>query len=623
MTQECLISTMNLSHLPIEILCPIMSYIHYLDIAKLWFVGCKALHAKFARGGVAVLSVHFSSNLRTFLWPSLFLQLSHLTHLEIHNQYYDNKIRITTAMLASASHTLKSLHVNALGAFTAFLDVASRDPSAFLALETLQMSVSRKEAANRDVVTRWPENLSTLILDVVERRHLNLNLSILPPHLTRLRGNWNKVVNPKQGAFPASLTALEIQLSRLTCDPIPLLPPGLKEMTMNVLGSGDPDDADPRTTKSDFESWAHRSLGALPCGVVLLDWPLPAFNEEEVRSLPPNLTELRRTVVAPNLLHLLPRTLQHIDACASGYETVVKADMVDGLPTGLGRLQVEAGALPLLKPSALLSVSVLGSCEHLENELKALNAQTLSQAIVELSLEVAQNWPWKCAPTNLTSLILAEGPFTANEIGLFPKTLKKLEFAVGVWTHEVEAWKRLPPNLEELNIHKVNVLETDSSRWIPRTLTALSISSCETQPQPIAWFEGLPNKLRSLEAPLHFTSIPAYDTDDSWRIHLPEGLEILTLWSDWPLTAPAASKVMQNMLCSLPRDLQALDLSHSGEGEEDDVPYQVSDLLKLPKRLTALVLPRGRILLDNPVRSIFPLSLTSLSIGYEAYPPCP
>lgn len=607
---------MKLADLPPELLSIVTAYLHYLDVSNLSMSGFARLNRKLSAGGISELTVRFASNLRTFVWPTLF-HLTRLTRLVIHDSYVGTTPLINTTMLAKVAQTVKDLKINCPGAFPALQEILLRYPGSFPALESLELTISYGEVTDSDAA-RWPQSLTNLALTTSSTRHLNLDPATLPPHLTHLSGDFCKVVNPSNVAFPETLTALQVRIGRLVCDPIPLLPAGLKSLSISTLDFTDVPDGDRVPRAPEVEAWAKRSICKLPRGLTSLSWPLNAYNREALQALPVTLTMLKGATVQPADMEAMPAALVYAFACSTS-SSPLKKNMIQHLPSSFEHVVVEPRALPYLNPSSNIRVDVIGMNVGLQKEMDSLKVESLSPHITSLKLQFSYDLPWKTLPSKLTSLTIDKGSLTTDNVCLLPHTLKELVMARGDLWEDIEVLKRLLPQLETLSIHTVPALSPESSTWLPCTLQDLTITKCPKI--PLEWFAGLPKGLRSLRVPVDMKSTPSTlplpPTDSSSGFSLPPTLANLTLEVTFPNPKKAARTAMQIILASLPAKLEKLCVSH--KPDNISIPYATSDLELLPKRLLSVEMPYSAELDTKTTASLLPYSLQSASFGSRCF----
>lgn len=311
---------MSLSELPLELLNTIAlcADLHHLDLCNLWLIGSKLLNSKIANG-LAELRISFNP-LFFPTWPPILLQLTHLARLDIKNSHGSPNTPLPTTWITHISNTVKEMNLHCTGAFTAFQDVV-RMPNTFPLLEKVRISgISGEEQGKNSTVAHWPKTLTSLILAASTPHRLLLDVASLPPHLAILSGDFYKLVNHSNCAFPESLQSLKLKLCRFTCDLIPLLPAGLKTLSASISLSGEEDQDDMMTTKGEMLDWAQSALAQLPRGLTSLNWPfVREYSRTALLALPPSLKSLSSGGnVDANNFDALPRSLTYFfDSCVA------------------------------------------------------------------------------------------------------------------------------------------------------------------------------------------------------------------------------------------------------------------------------------------------------------------
>lgn len=597
---------MLLVDVPLEVLDVITAHLHYLDVANLYLSGSSLLNAKFANGGVSQLKVCFSSNMPPPNWPSFFYHLPRLTRFECKYLSVDAYTpRVDPSFLATWK-TIKSLILNCPGAFSALQSLLQADTAYFPAMEELFVLVSEGECPNADTRTLWPRSLLSLSLHTYQAPELILDLSSLPPHLTVLDGIFYEIVNPTNGdTFPASLTKLRLCLSSLACDPIPLLPTGIRNLCIHRKLTA-------TYEQNEFDAWAKRSIleHHLPRGLTSLEWTVNSrFDRDELKVLAealPNLTALNIGEVPLSNCDILPPLLDHCYGSGLSFILITKS-MCSSIPRSLNAISVDMCDLPHVKPNSNLHVCVMRAMESdlFAKEMADLELISLSPFMTALSFQSdLTEFPCEFLPKTLISLELESGALTDHQIAMLPNTLENLSLYSGDWIGDnVDGWKLLPRRLERLYIHSVPPLSIDSSRWLPSTLQQLRIDKCAENPGA-EWYAGLPLALRSLHLPLNLTG-----TAPSSIIPFPATLDTLQLEVQFPLREAEACDMLRNLFVSLPPLLNRLYISYYYP-----IPYPASMLRLLPKRLERLDMPKN-IALQNSDARLLPRSLVSHSYG--------
>lgn len=606
---------MKFADFPIELLGAVTGYLHFLDIYNLWCSGNGALYSKLTSGGVSKLEVKMASNIRPFSWPTFFSTLR-LASLSLKDDNVNASIALVTApMLSNLSNTMKTLKLDCAGAFTALQALLLENPRAWPTLEHLETTIAPIDNIATHVA-RWPSSLLALKFDTYSTRHLVLDPACLPEHLESLTGDFYKLRNPTNAMFPQSMRKLHLQLGRLVCDPVPLLPDELLEFSVTIiqeLGIVD-DDADGADVgppeEDDVVAWAHDSLSKLPRKLEYLDLPLNMYRREDLIAMPPTLVFFGMPQVSLANIDVLPASLEFCYAF-SDISHPLKVDTCRSLPKRLTQLIVEAKALPhLSSTTADVSVTVDGSNSGLKQEMDALGTEKLPPHITALTIEEASEFPWEALPKCLTSLKLSEGSITERFVASLPNTLKELILPTASLPDEAHMWTSLPPLLEYLHLSSISSPSKEIALWLPRTLLYLKVFNCDMS--SLEWLEGLPSGLRLLRLPLDIESL-FEDSPASWRIPLPPSLSFLQIRCQFPEEETETSSALRNIIASLPPTLVELTIDNAFSRAE--IPYSARDLEGLPKRLTKLSVPDNEELDPEHLSTLLPLSLTSAKFG--------
>ena len=559
---------MFLIDLPEDTLRDLSLYLHWLDVANLWFTGSSQLLRKFASGGVWELDLQFSTNIRSFRWPSIFSSLSRISRIRIQDMYASDTPVISSSNLTHASRSLRELRLTCTGAFHAVHDLLRDDPLAFPMLHTLSIHMNRRDTqVVDDHLLVWPTSLVSLTFQSAKLPRPNLRLSSLPSHLTDLHGEFNAILDANESRFPNSLLALRLNLFCFF-DILPLLPLGLQKLLF-YLG-GVPSIRE-KSELAAYKRWRSEGLGNLPPTLHTLQLPIKQYDRNVLLQLPKTLTEIQH-FEAPLPVEdfaLLPPLLKR----GSGLLPIlVTKSVAPHIPQSIEHVEgaVDVDAIPYLPRNVRTLGSTSGPNSSLVNELNMLHLLKIPSALESLIIYRPEGFPFAALPTTLTNLRISGGSLDSSQIPLLPNTLKILEISDGVLSDSIGDWKLLPKCLEQLSINTVPVLPIESSTFLPRSLTMLKIFNCRYIPSE--WFKGLPRELADLQVPLTNPPDPNH-----WTLQLPRNLTRLQLF--W--TSPRA-ETARKLLSSLPHSLTSfriLGLPHSASFLVD------SDLALLPRRL--------------------------------------
>lgn len=588
-----------LSDLPTDLLDLITRQLHYLDIANLRFTGCRMLNAKLLKGGVSQLTVQFSSKLVPFAWPNLFTRLTHLTHFTFDVSFSSLNQSIIEALLAPLSRTLRNLRIGCVDAFPALQHLLRQQPDSFQTLEELQLDCASTTHIPEDAAPLWPRFLASLISHHSFGIAPLLHLCSLPNSLTSLAGDFYDIRNTQLGTFPEALTSIRLSLQNLTCDPVPLLPAGLKSLNISTRLETNFGWTEGAGEKAAMCAWVGRLMAKLPRGLTFLHWPiLGLYSRGSLESLPSALETWTGSYIKPHDWSLLPSSMTHFSMC-DDIQRPLKKEVVQQIPRGMERLAVTASALPHVKSNSKngVSVTVVTSIAGLKDEMTSLNMERLDSSITTLSYHCFLTpYLLEILPTHLVCLSVLNG-LESDDMSLLPRTLKRLELMKS--TLEEEQWKHLPPNLEHLTLALLpNQLSSSSSYWLPRTLRSFEANPSYAQKVlPVEWFEGLPPNLCSLILAVSWNSFSSAPC-------LPPSLTYLYLF--FSNSKSEIAEELHHVLTSLPPLLTSLHII-----SDNTLSYQTSSLEKLPKRLTRFTLPPA---LNGPsIAHLLPRSLISFN----------
>lgn len=593
---------MFLHALPTDLLLVITTSLHYLDVANLWFTGSKALHFKLAAGAVSHLDVQISADFRPFVWPSLFSQLTHLTRLSITGYHAHPKDILTSDILQMLPSKVKEMHLHATGAFTAMQQLLLRQMDALPMLETLNITINVSMFETTPQVVHWPQSLVSLTLHRDSPLALPLNPSTLPTHLTHLDGSYISIETSSSSEvskLPDSLTCLVLRFQNAIAEHeiLDLLPIGIKSLGLGVHGA----------TGEGREIWREKSISRLPRGLTALtSWPVE-LTRECLQNLPPALTLLDCSYSLFDL-DILPESIvtSTVPSGVTFENHLVQRSMLANLPRGLTKLKLEVLALPFLPTTGVnVEVQVVGNDqEGLIKVLKEAHLEMLPLRLTRMTLferrEEEINFPWQILPPTFTSLTLylRHQTFKASQVASFPRWLRELEVNHGCGFKNEKAFSALPSGLTSLKLSFSPTLGPESSKWLPRGLTFLSIG--QANKIEVSWFEGLPASLNALHAPILLDSLPQHPLSSNdkagevWRLPLPPSLIQLTLRLQLRRGSVSNPVNLRHLFASFPRNLKDVFIDADrlpGKGHFDLFQFSASDLSLLPRRLESLYMP--------------------------------
>lgn len=600
---------MKLFDIPAETLALITCHLHYLDLANLWFSGHARLNTRLA-AGTPELSIVFNSDLRGFSWPPLFNRFSRLTSFVLK----DLGSTSTLTSLPNFVTSLRKMHIEVWGAFSLFHEVLCEDPSAFAAMQDLEIAIATTETPTRGAGLHWPQNLVRLQIQPQSQFELDLDLSSLPSQLTALTGAFSKIINPA-ACFPASLMELQLAISGLAPDPVPLLPEGLLSLQLSIVYRYNPDAADETPTQEQIVNWTRLSIPFLPRSLTRLRMPFDDLKRADLLLLPRNLTRLENPLVKQEDFDLLPPMLVAAYCCEL-QRNPVKKSSCKHLPKALKKVSAEPRAVPYL---TVPTVHVFGPNKDLVEEMCSLGLQHLPIEITALQLGKLAYFPLEFLPPKLTKFTCPFVLLEPYEISQLPETVLHLHIGQ---IPDIEGWKQLPPRLERLELNSSAPLPVESSLWMPRSIQYLSTSAA---PLSLPWFDKLPENLHSLfgritqswvpeDVPHSSSSSVLPNSALSWRINFPVHLSRLHLQIEFTSTI-WRTNVIQNVLESLPPNLRELHLSDNYLSSE--TTYAAAALKKLPNRLLSAELPPMAGVDMETVKKVLPKAIQKVTIGME------
>jgi len=599
-----IVSAMHLFQVSVDALSEIASYLHFLDLANLWFTGCTTLHSKFASGGVSRLRLPVNPDIRTFHWPSLIAHLHKITQFCMYEIQSTDTPLFRDSYFDTLPSTLRILDLRCSGALYALNDLLAREPGAFPMLATLKISIFQVGTKREQLQLQWPQSLTSIFLDGNSNPLPHLTLSNLPENLVSLDGKFHTIDDPAVG-FPSTLVSLKLRLTHVV-NFFPALPQELEVLCIQLLRVS----SKKRSTSTGSDPgvpesfWRDDAIPRLPKGLKVLQLPIAAYSREILRQLPTSLTELihRSTHGAPSDVPYWPPHLVTPWRLLPPQITKLIASEIPSSVQTFEEVEVAADALPHLSSRTLSHVQLVGTGSSLASELEYLGISKMGVDLESISIPMATNFPFSALPAKLTSLAIQHGPLTPSAIESLPDTLLKLKIHSGPLSSSPEDWKLLPRTLRDLALDACEWLSSDSSFFLPRSLTSLSISKCTRVPEK--WFERLPPGLRNLA--LSVQCISPFRR----RLKLPQTLGTFSLSFS---RAPTDRHAMVKIFMSLPSSLSSLCLSLP-VGIELDIADDHLSLL--PRRMRRLQLPHSAKLSAQCLRFL-PASLESISIGHS------
>lgn len=433
-------------------------------IARMWLCGCRALHHKFAVGGVRTFSI-VSSIAFKMPWPRITAYFSQLRTFRLVSHAQLIKSIVSDINFMALSTSLSRIEVSFdqddLHLYHAFTTA----PERFLQLDTVIL----REANNRGQVQRpirgglvrvLPRNVSTFIVkrdtsdatnpyrepihkispNLAIFKTFNLNLYPILPH-------------------PSPFANLLSFSTTMNADKwMEALPATLQELKLNYIRDA--------------------YLLLIPRGLIKLTVTDAASTSALIAALPHTLTSLKvtrgLTLTLADML-LLPRRLVDLSS-SSLYHTLIDADMAAAMPRSL------TGMNAYVQPSALPHLPT-GFTTLVLAYLNDVNSRSLPPALTRLVVHGGEIIP-SCIfdlPRSLHTLaIRASGGSVvyspSDYISLLPSELRILHLALSTQMLMTARTSRdLPRTLEDLTLGPIIVM-TDWYVGLPPTLTYLILN---------------------------------------------------------------------------------------------------------------------------------------------------
>lgn len=230
------------------------------------------------------------------------------------------------------------------------------------------------------------------------------------------------------------------------------------------------------------------------------------------------------------------------------------------------------------------------------------------------SLKLRTSWPQNLVPYLPSALTYLGVRWNGNDeldLKSYPRSLKTIKLTISSnHTAKIRLTKDIPPNLTSLTLYsnmKKTLLQTDSIRFLPPTLTNLDIADgIRLSTAPLDDFQ-LPNALKTLAV--------AY-WDHEWLALLPPTLTSLHLRHfDFHSVSP---DIMNSSLHSLPADLESLHVEKkSGTLRPFFDSWTFLTRLICLKSLDLLDLDH----LEPTILEYLPKSIRHLQLSLTSFPP--
>lgn len=568
---------MKLADLPVEILSALTVQLHGFDVASLWFSGSSLLRYKLANGGIPKLQWYVASTREPFKWPSLFSSLAHLPCFQLHSAYNSRTVLVTSSQLQTLPKTLKEISLLFFGAIHVLNDLLSQNPDCFPVLRKLVITIRNHDtplAPNQTV--HWPQSLHLIKLYTGTEREFLLDLSTLPPNLTKLVGKFREISAPTTTTqFPKSLTNLDLTLSRFF-DVVPLLPPGLESLSLSMDYRFFEDEES--ENRKQFEAWKRQGIKNLPPGLTYIILPIDDYPPHILRQLPPTITKIAyhksNVLTTAEEFALLPPSLTD---CTYLLPRLMNKEIIQRIPKNIYSFEssVTLDAIPYLNPK---TSQLTLAYERKDPSTFAVDC-VFPRELKSITLPNPNRIPLSALPSSLTHISILEGVMTTSQIQSLPKWLTILRMGDSDASETIEDWKSLPENLLELTFVSRACLPAESSLDLPRRMDTLVINDCQSIYQD--WFEGLPQTLEILTIFLDYFAEPFTGT-----IAWPKSLLYLELNVR---NQELDTQTMSNILNSLPKTMIAINIYWSPLHPQFNISKE--DKASLSKRLEDLHLP--------------------------------
>jgi hypothetical protein len=584
------------------------------EILNLWLCGSTLLNWKLGEGGgIRTLSVGHDNTV-PLAWLPLVHRIAQLREINITDSFGNAINPFNSKQLAELPPCIRSISLSFDNDLEAFTDALRLAPKRFENLERLELSCS--SAKGRTQRTEWtlPPRLTNLMLWLPWMQHgqesteMRIDLKCLPETLTVLKIR-TKTFDMLQGTkLPFSLTHLEAQLHSSDIDWCKLLPENLLfcsvEIIHNLFGTELAYDQIPRSVQTLSLNFKYESC------------------EPYIDALPPKLlhfTAWRTPPLSADALLRLPRTIQTLSGV---FDSEIGPSIVAALPTSLTRLSCEIfpSSLPSL-PKGLTDLTIAADLKQFLRTLPDSSLPTLlPPGLTFLRIPELDDMSARICPKRLKRLRITRGELSEENVKLLPEALQSLTtLNQQPLARNDLALRSLGRNMLSLHIMSLSEvvvnLSPDSSSWLPRSLTSLTLGDCI---MPLGWFKSIPPSLDMLR--LRVKEFSVEDMEDlcqackcltafSLRLLIPTG-------SLTSFTIPVTR--IGPLLESSPRSLRRLEILYS-RYEAADPDLSNDQLKKLPPNLTSLTLPKT-LKVTEDVSQYLPRTLYTVRNHHEKAP---
>lgn len=483
-------------------------------IVNLWKCGNHALNSRLAHGGCTEVYLTDTRSFSTSRFPKLLLSLRRLRVLNINRGFaYLMPVYDLSKTLPLLYPSLETLDLRCSGAISCLLNWSSDPSSNLLKLhDTPNKDIKLEDLSSSGIIsTDYPRGTSQY---------------------------WNI-----GAAFPSlnSLTITETSpIAFVSAEDFAALPESLEDLS---IGRGN------------FEICSLLGpvkLSVLPPNITRCNLGSVKVDLEDLRSLPPSLTDVGCVEFGQSIFAFIPSTVKKVFHYQKPFAEYLH-EMTNSFPQTLEKLQI------VVPPQATTAPAWLETLSPTLTELIICPPSTPSMRMSYVRL----------LPRSLTSLRM--GNFELAEEGLnqtskpfydWPPNLTKLIMDRSVAPRNYD-WSVLPPKVKDFEFYGLRFLEAPPEEMglfgtLPRSITRLYLSFEVQKSAGYTIERHLPPKLTTLSMPsIHPASFP----------FLPETLERLKLTLNC-LSSASAPYIMPlieidpvDAIASLPRSLRTLEMS--------------------------------------------------------------
>ena len=583
---------MSINRLTYDIIDNITQHLDGDDVIRLWLTGDSSWHTKLCQcGGIQQLRISLE-HWKSIRWPSVVREFCHLTSFTFHDMVSSVEHHVRDVDLLTLPRTLKVLDISLSNDWDLFQDAISRSPTHFSDLEVIRMSVYEGRPVFDEKFRQSVPNLREISFPTPSAVS-DLDVAMLPPYLTIFDCPVRSLVIGPTSRFPPTLTKLKMLIRTLDQDWVPLLPDALVYCV--VL----PSTAIPST---DYWQW-HK----LPRNLTLLETVVSNLTETLLRALPSSMLVLSLrsfTIITSELLSMLPSSITELRGMLP---PEIGMDLALALPKSLTILAetVQPHTIPKLPPN-ITSIRIAGM-----TDVDDIAGETISLPLRSVRAPRIPRRLSRILPQTVTSLRIADGTASLQSLKALPRHLTELSILRTPPLEIDEGLQYLPHSLFSLNLQSIViqpgdefVLSPDSSKWIPRQVTELSLGPVRIPDDQ--WFSFLPRTITDLKLMI----IKSHSI--IWNINLPERLRTFQCGID-----PLPENAVPNIIRALPITLTTLIITT--RDLEADTMVTDEELINLPRGLRSLRIPTSTHLTPS-IQDLLPPKLYTLNIQIKRIP---